>query len=214
MSRIAFQSSPVSVASHTRTQPPRAARRQLTCRAMRDFNVPALSLGALAAAQLALGAPAFAEINFDTSKLGAPAQNKEATDLPSSFFKAGDTLQSKLGLQPDNLNKDLDSSNSGGAANAPNFTANQKDFAIDGGVQDIANAGKKLFQNITPGDIGSGGRSQDILPKSEARGLSTDVSPDVGKEGGAGGGNIIGEKVPNAGKASIPTPDGLGGSNV
>ena len=27
------------------------------------------------------------------------------------------------------------------------------------------------------------------------------MSPDVGKEGGAGGGNIIGEKVPNAGKA-------------
>ena len=52
-------------------------------------------------------------------------------------------------------------------ADGPKFTANQKDFAIDGGIQDIANAGKKAFQNITPGDIGSGGRSQDILPKSE-----------------------------------------------
>ncbi len=32
---------------------------------------------------------AFAEINFDTDKLGAPAQNKEATNLPSTFFKTG-----------------------------------------------------------------------------------------------------------------------------
>ena len=36
----------------------------------------------------------------------------------------------------------------------------------------------------------------------QARGLSTDVSPDVGKEGGAN--DIVGEKVPNAGKAVTP----------
>jgi hypothetical protein len=34
-------------------------------------------------------APALADVSFDSDKLGAPAQNKEATDLPSSFFKTG-----------------------------------------------------------------------------------------------------------------------------
>ena len=48
---------------------------------------------------LACASAAFAEINFDTSKLGAPAQNKEATDLPSTFFKTG---------QPDFLRMQMD----------------------------------------------------------------------------------------------------------
>lgn len=37
----------------------------------------------------AIAAPAFADVSFDSGKLGAPAQNKEATDLPSTFFKTG-----------------------------------------------------------------------------------------------------------------------------
>ena len=86
---------------------------------MQNFNAPAFGLGALAAAQLALGAPgtmccpyyaachgtastrrrgtvqmsaAFADVSFDSDKLGAPAQNKEATNLPSVFFKTGSLL--------------------------------------------------------------------------------------------------------------------------
>ena len=51
-------------------------------------------------------------------------------------------------------------------ADAPNLRANQQDFKIDGAVQDIANAGKKISDRFTP-DLGSGKRSQDILPKSE-----------------------------------------------
>ena len=36
--------------------------------------------------------PAAAEINFDSARSGAPAQNKDAVNLPSTFFKAGGAL--------------------------------------------------------------------------------------------------------------------------
>ena len=36
-----------------------------------------------------IAGPAAAEINFDSARSGAPAQNKEAVNLPSTFFKAG-----------------------------------------------------------------------------------------------------------------------------
>ncbi len=39
--------------------------------------------------QYHIAGPAAAEINFDSARSGAPAQNKEAVNLPSTFFKAG-----------------------------------------------------------------------------------------------------------------------------
>ncbi|BDA47306.1 hypothetical protein COCOBI_10-1520 [Coccomyxa sp. Obi] len=107
------------------------------------------ALGALAAAQLVLGgaaAPAFADVSFDSGKLGAPAQNKEATDLPSTFFKTGDKLEEKLGYDtnPQNLGDKIQEG-------SESFNAvSQQDGKLNDVAKGATDATQKAAQNITP----------------------------------------------------------------
>jgi hypothetical protein len=141
---------------HLKARSP-VARRSIVCNAAKD-NDASLSrnvshaLGALAAAQLLLGSAAAPALAIDTTgtgsagKLGAPAQNKEATDLPSSFFKTGDELQKKLGIDtdPDNLGDKIQP-----GAKGLNGVS-QQDGKLDNVAKASTDATLKAAQNITP----------------------------------------------------------------
>ncbi|EIE23439.1 hypothetical protein COCSUDRAFT_62976 [Coccomyxa subellipsoidea C-169] len=110
------------------------------------------ALGALAAAQLLLGSAAAPALAIDTTgtgsagKLGAPAQNKEATDLPSSFFRTGDELQKKLGIDtdPDNIGDKIQPGTKG--LNG----VSQQDGKLNNVAKASTDATLKAAQNITP----------------------------------------------------------------
>lgn len=141
--------------SHLKARTP-LARRSIVCNASKDGNDMSKNvsqaLGALAAAQLLLGSAAAPAWAIDTtgtgssSKLGAPAQNKEATDLPSSFFKTGEELQKKLGIDtdPDNLGDKIQS-----GAKSINAVS-QQDGKLDNVAKASTDAAQKAAQNITP----------------------------------------------------------------
>ncbi|CAL5220785.1 g2854 [Coccomyxa viridis] len=128
----------------------RVSRSAVACRASQEkkndvaLKAAGAALGALAAVQLGLAGPAAAEINFDSARSGAPAQNKEAVNLPSTFFKAGDTLQEKLGFTED-------ADNQGSKIGKPSFpNASQEDLKIEKTAKDTQKGLEKSFQNITP----------------------------------------------------------------
>lgn len=207
---------PVFVATSARVQKPRAARQPLVCQSSKDFNAPALGLGALAAAQLMLSSPALAlQRGIDSEAFGAPAQNKEATNLPSTFFKTGEALQEKLGANtdPQNLNK----TNSGGGANAPNLSGNQADFQADKAVLEVGKAGKKAVDNITP-DLSELPSPKELVSKGKSSAKANLPDPSGAANKAKSLGSDIGKKLPSANslgnKAKSAIPKDIGSKNI